>query len=271
MIKLLKIEWMKIRNYPVFWIVFGLIIILTVSVSIGAANFKLNFFLSSLVDIKNYFKFPYVWSTFAWISGLFSHFWAILLIILVGNEFNFRMFRQQHVYGISRKNLLISKSLLVLILPVILVIVMTILSIFYGIKYTENFVFADVFSKSFYVLSFYIQSVTYMSFAVLIVLLVGSTGLSIIMYFGYMFFEAIFRFLLKLKNLDGIIYFFPIKSISSLTPRPSLEVIMSENSQQIPITDNTVHFPILVTILIAAIYLTVFFVLSNIIIKKKDL
>ena len=274
MIKLLKIEWMKIRSYPLFWVIFGIIVILTTLASVGAANLdlKLNLFIAGDVEVKNYFKFPFVWGTFAWIAGWFSHFWAVLFIILVGNEFNFRMFRQQHVYGISRKNLLISKSLLVLILPVIILLITTILSVFYGIKYTENFVFADVFSKSFYVLSFYIQAVTYMSLAILIAFLVRSTGLSIVVYTGYMFFEAIFRFLLKMKSLDSIIYFFPIKSISSLTPRPSIETVMSENLQnQIPITDNTIHFPMLITILIALVYLTIFFVLSNVIIKKKDL
>lgn len=275
MIKLLKIELLKIRNYPVFWVIFGIIILLFTLTSIGAANlnFKFNIFYdSSGVDSKNYFMFPYVWSTFAWIAGWFSHFWAILLIILVGNEFNFRMFRQQHVYGLSRKYLLVSKSLVILVLPIIILILLTIFSIFFGMKYTENFQLADVFEKSFYVFSFYIQSVTYMTLAVLVVFLVNSTGLSIVVYFGFMFFEAIFRFLLKLKNLDGIIYFFPIKSISSLTPRPSIETAMSETlQQQVQISDNTSHFPILITIFIAVVYLAIFWGLSHLIIKKKDL
>ncbi|MBN2892558.1 MAG: hypothetical protein JXL97_11880 [Bacteroidales bacterium] len=275
MVKLLKIELLKIKSYPVFWITFGLTVIIFVVVAIKGAtlDFKFGFFSNNAdLDSSNYFKFPYVWGTFSWIAGWFSHLWALLIIILLGNEFNFRMLRQQQVYGLSRKDLLVSKTLLIFGLPLIIFIGVVIFSISFGLKYSESATFSMIFEKSFYSLTYYLQSITYMTFAMLIVFLVGSTGLSLIVYLGYLFFEAIFRFILKQADLGGLNFFLPLKSVSSLTPRPSAEIALSENmQQQIQLNDNTLHFPILITILIGLFYFGLFWFLSYLIIKKKDL
>jgi len=182
------------------------------------------------------------------------------------------MFKQQHLYGLSRKELVISKGLLISLLPLIIVICLVFLSAIFGVKYSEKIGMASIFQKSYFIFTFYLQSITYMSFAMMIVCLIGHTGLSIVVYFGYLFFEAIIRFIFRIKEITEIIYFFPAKSIASLTPRPSLETAISESLQgQIQLTDRTTQFPMIVTILIACIYLLFFWWLSFSIMKRRDL
>jgi hypothetical protein len=78
--------------------------------------------------------------------------------------------------------------------------------------------------------------------------------------------------MLTLKKVDGIIHFLPFKAIQSLTPRPSLETAMSDNlQQQIQLSDNTSQFSIFLTLLIAVVYVLIFWGLTYLIIKKKDM
>jgi len=272
---LLQIELKKVKSYPVFWVIFGIIIILFLIFGLSAANLNLKigiFSNSSDISTDNYFKFPYVWTTFTWIAGWFSQFWALLLIILVGNEFNFRMYKQQLIYGLNRKQLIFSKIILMSLLPILILFFVFLLSIIFGLKNTEGATFSQIFDKSFYLLTYYVQAIAFMSFAMLIVTLVGSTGLSIIMYLGYLIFEGVFRLMLTLKKITGFIEFLPLKAIQSLTPRPSIETALSDNlQQQMQITDDTSSLPILVTLLIAVIYVVIFWGLTYLIIKKRDM
>ncbi len=274
MVKLLKLEIKKIKNYPLFWVVFGIIIFLLVATLIVAARMKLKFNIfsqSSGFDIRNYFLFPHIWTTFTWIAGWFSHFWSILIIILVGNEFNYRMMRQQLVFGTERKNLLTSKILLIVVLPVLMILAIFILGLIFGLQYSQNPQINDIFDNIYFLINYYVQIIAYMSFAMLIVLLLRSTGLSIVLYLGYLIFEGIFRSIIKLK-FEEIIYFLPIKAISSLTPRPSIQTAMTENLQkQINIVDVPMHFSEIITLLIALTYLFVFWGLSYFLMKKRDL
>ncbi len=275
MTKLLKIEAIKLKTYPVFWVILILLTFLFAASAISLANLniKLGLFKDSAdIDSSNYFKFPIVWSTFSWIAGWFSHFWSIFLIIILGNEFNYRMIRQQSIYGLNRKELFFSKFFLALLLPLVIFILIFIFSLVFGTKYTDEFSFSTMFQNFYFAIFYYIQSVTYLTFAILVVYLINTTGLSIVVYFGYMFFEGILRLLIRSKISEKIIHYFPIKSISALTPRPSIEIAISDTlQQQIMISDKTIHFNIFWTLVIPLAYFGLFLYLSYVIIKRKDL
>lgn len=274
MIQLLKIEWHKIKSYAVFWVITGIILVLFLAVDIGAAtaNFKINVFYNAGFDTQKFFHFPFVWSSFAYLGNFFSHLLALLMIILIGNEFNYRMMRQQIVFGTERSQILLSKILLILFIPILLFVLMIILSLTFGLIYTENISFDKIINSSFFALNSYVQMVAFMSLGMLISLFLRSTGLSIIVYLGYIFFEAIFRLFVRAK-LDGAVFFFPVKSISSLTPRPSINTAMNDvMKQQINgFNDATMHFNEIITLIIPAVYVGIFIYLSYLIIKKRDL
>lgn len=274
MIQLLKIEWHKIKSYAVFWVITGILLVLFLAVAIGAAtaNFKINVFYSAGFDTQKFFQFPFVWSSFAYLGVFFSHLLALLMIILIGNEFNYRMMRQQLVFGTERTQILLSKILLILFLPILMFILMIILSLTFGLIYTENISFDKIINSSFFALNSYVQMVAFMSLGMLISLFLRSTGLSIIVYLGYIFFEAIFRLFVRAK-LEDAVFFFPVKSISSLTPRPSINTAMNDvmKQQMNGFNDATMHFNEIITLIIPVVYVGIFLYLSYIIIKKRDL
>jgi len=275
MIRLFNLEWHKIKSYAVFWVIFGiaLLLFLLTAVISAAPDFKVNIFMGAGFEIRNLFRFPYVWTSLAWMAGLFSHIFALLIIILIGNEFNYRMMRQQLVFGVERKNLFLSKVLLILAIPVITTILVVVLSLIFGFSFSENPGLNDIFSYSFFALNFYVQSVALMGFAFMVILLLRSTGLSIILYLVYIFFEVLvrlfFRYYLKLVD---VVFFFPMKSISSLTPKPSVQAAMNDQlRQQMNFVEEVLHFNEFVTLLIPILYAVIFFFLSYLMIKKRDL
>ncbi len=272
MLQLLKIEWLKIKNYVIFWIILGIILLLFISLTIGisSSNIKIALFYGAGFEIKNYFQFPYIWSTLSWIAGWYSHLWALLIIILIGNEFNYKMMRQQVLTGTKRKDIFISKILLILALPLVMFLIIILFSVFFGYSNTEA-IDGSIFKGSYFVFNYYIQIIAYLSFASMIIILIRSIGLSIIVYIGYFIFEGILRFLVKLKFKEAV-YYFPIKSINSLTPRPSIDTAMNETMKQsFNLNDITMHFSELTTLLIPTVYLLIFTGISYWVIKKRDL
>src|SRR5580704_1643184 len=104
MIRLLKIEWMKVKNYRTFWI-----LLLITIVSMPAFNYTVYDLTNNSfpkVRGKNIlgspFGFPEVWQTVAWNSALLLLIPAVFVITLTTNEFTYRTHRQNIIDGWGR-------------------------------------------------------------------------------------------------------------------------------------------------------------------------
>src|SRR6476619_1417230 len=107
MIKLLKIEWMKIKNYNAFIVISSFF-----ALGVFASNYLVYLFKKNVIDPSDPtgflssaapFSFPKVWQTVSYYSGLMLLLPGLLMLILVTNEFTYRTHRQNIIDGISRK------------------------------------------------------------------------------------------------------------------------------------------------------------------------
>ncbi len=254
--RLLKIEFLRLKNYPIFW--FFIVFIFVCFLLITNSALKTSFPFGNIeTDKIHLFQFPRIWQTFSWIGSWFNHLWALFLIILVGNEINNKIFRQEEILGAKKEDIFSSKILLILILPLIMLIFIILFSLFFGIKNSISVSPIFIFHDIHFVVFYYIQAVSYMSLGFLIVVLFQYTSLSIVFYIGYLIFEAILRFLLNQGGIGGIIYFLPIESFSLLTPKPGIEMISKNN------------FPLLFSMLISIIYIIIFDYITLIIMRKR--
>ncbi len=274
--KLLVIEYLKLRKQLFFWLITGFILLffLMSAIKIGSMDFSVDLFFpgSNDVNSRKFFMFPTVWQTFSWIAGWINHLWAFFIIVFVTNEFNYKTARLQIIAGLTRKEFLFSKLLTILLLPLLIVLLIIVLGLVHGFKYTENANFSLIVSHSIYIFSYYLQAIAYMTMALLIGIIVESTGASIVVYIGYLFVEAIIRFALKISGAIDVIYFLPAKNFNLLTPRPPVTVALSENAiQQMPINDVTSPVPLLITIIVSIVYIGLFLFFAWQILKKKKL
>src|SRR5437868_12700152 len=114
MLDLFRIEWMKIKSYRAFWVLFGAFVVLF-PVAFFYVAYK---FMSSSGShqeemlkemIGNPFKYPQVWLSSSWFGGLFFIMIGMLFILLITNEVQYRTHRQNIIDGWSRFDFLKAK------------------------------------------------------------------------------------------------------------------------------------------------------------------
>lgn len=140
MLSLLKIEWLKIRKYPAFWWMLGIVLITYPSINGIFLNAYQQFInrkdaagsFAKMV-LGNPFAFPETWHTVAYFSSFFVVLPAILVIMLITNEYSFRTHRQNIIDGWSRYEFITGKLMDVLIISAVVTVVYILTSIGYGI------------------------------------------------------------------------------------------------------------------------------------------
>src|SRR5258705_13179109 len=114
MLNLFKIEWMKMKSYRAFWVLFGAFVLLF-PVTYYYVAFKFMEETASREEqvlkdmLGNPFKFPNAWLSAGWFGGLFFVMVGMLFILLVCNEVQYRTHRQNIIDGWSRFDFLKAK------------------------------------------------------------------------------------------------------------------------------------------------------------------
>jgi hypothetical protein len=119
MIRLFEIEWLKLKNYKIFWILFGLYFLGLLVVCSGGM-FLLEYIKRTGGDFKGIdptilplYDFPDVWQNTIYVATFFKLFLAFIVIISICNDINYRTLRQNIIDGLSKKEFLISKFTLI--------------------------------------------------------------------------------------------------------------------------------------------------------------
>lgn len=100
MIHLLKLEWLKVKNYRAFWIFLALYIIGLFSINWIAYQFQGEIKKNNVpLDIFPY-DFPAVYQTIAWVSSWLLYFPGMLMILVITNEYNYKTHRQNIIDGL---------------------------------------------------------------------------------------------------------------------------------------------------------------------------
>src|SRR4249919_857868 len=158
MLRILKIEWKKVKNYRTFWI----LLVITVG-SMPAFNYSFyDLTDNTFPKVKGQsifgtpFSFPDVWQTVSFNSSMLLFIPAILIITLTTNEFTYRTHRQNIIDGWSRNQFIRIKLFEVLIFSVFVTIIVFITAWIFGlaVKAPEP---AGQFKDSYYIFGFFVQ------------------------------------------------------------------------------------------------------------------
>lgn len=233
-IRLLTIEWLKLKNYKTFWIILGLLAVCIVG--INYIYFQLVTGSSKTATVSNMvlgspFRFPDVWHTVTQVASYMLFIPSLIIVIATTNEFNFKTHRQNVIDGLSRTEFIVSKMLLTVALSVVCLVIVFLTALIFG--------FSDEFSyfsmrRSEYLIYYFLQCLSYMSFALLLSLLLKRSGLAIALFFVYIF--MIENILVALINraftgnvLEGPGYYFMLDSADKLIPIQSLQKLVEHS------------------------------------------
>jgi len=273
--KLFQIEKIKALSYPAFktlmiihFLLFFIVILVVSQQTISFPGFS----------ILNLYQFPNIWEFIPWVASWFNLFLAIVVILIVGNEFSYRTFRQNVIDGLSRNDLIKGKLILIFSIAIYTFIMVLIAVLIFGLINSDDYSFNAIFGKSYLLLIYFIQAIGYMSLGLLIAIIFRNNALSIIMFILYFFpIEPIIRWIFEATTRR----YFPFKIISNLTPMPEFLTMTSEKSfstasgtsaldfQEIGLT--TEPLSVGLNVGLAVFYIALFIGVSTYLLNKKNL
>jgi ABC-2 type transport system permease protein len=226
MLHLLKIDLKKMASYRTFWVVCGLYFVTLAFTTASGMEF-LKWLASKGADFGTQinvsriplYHFPDVWQNLVYISGFFKLVLAIMVVISITNEFTYRTLRQNVIDGMSRWEFLLSKILTNVLLSFMSVTMVFLISFVTGLIYSPELNWDYVLADLDFFPAYFLEVFAFLSYALMLGILVQRSGLTIILLMLSHMIEAIIKVNLP-HGFESIKQFFPMESISNLVPMP---------------------------------------------------
>lgn len=281
--RLLSIEFQKIwKNKASKVLLIAYFVLLSFIALIASIKFSIGTFEIRIAD-QGIFNFPYIWHFNSYIAALFKIFLAIVIVSMMANEYTYGTLKQNLIDGLSKKEFIISKFIVVVTFALASSVFIFIMSLILGYSFSSYNEIGIVFSDLEYLLAFFIKLVAFFSFCLFIGILVKRSAFALGFLFIWFIAENIFYWILKFGILDGndktknfadtIIQFFPIESMSNLIKEPfsrlsAIKTIEATIGGAKAVKDYSIHFS---QISIVLIWIAIFIYASYYILKKRDL
>ncbi|MGE4514674.1 MAG: ABC transporter permease subunit [Chryseobacterium sp.] len=243
MIKLLKLEYYKNLNYQPFKIFtilyFAILIIL---LFIGLVDFDL---FGTTINLKEQgiYNFPEIWNFTTWIVALLKIFLGLIIVFSISQEFSNRMFKQNTIDGLSRKEFISSKLLTISIFTIISTIIVFAITMFLGYKYSDTTESAKVFEEIFFIGNYFVKLFTFFCFLMFLSILLRKSVFVFLTLFAFWVVEGILsgvEVFLKVRGMQEaqrsqimqndffVTHLLPLESMSSLIPNPMMRLKMAK-------------------------------------------
>ena len=281
--RLLSIEFQKIwKNKASKFLLLTYFILLSFIALIASIKFNIGTFEISIAD-QGIFNFPYIWHFNTYIAAWFKFFLAIIIVSMMANEYTYGTLKQNLIDGLSKKEFILSKFLVVGSFALASTIFVFIMSLILGYSFSSYNEFSIVFSYLEYLVAFFIKLAAFFSFCLFLGILVKRSAFALGFLFIWFVFEKISYGILKFEILNGnnktidfadkLYKFFPLESMSNLIKEPFTRLSFAKTIEttiggQQTIRDYSVHFS---EISIALVWTFIFILTSYYILKKRDL
>ncbi|MFN8670507.1 MAG: ABC transporter permease subunit [Candidatus Sericytochromatia bacterium] len=255
MIRLIKAEAKKIFYYKSFMACAILYFIFMPLMFVGLGNSSIG---KGKFSFKIIFDYPDFWHNITYLASWFNVLLCIMFILLVSNEFSYKTFRQNIIDGVSRFEVVLAKLSISVLLSIISTLYVLISGYIIGEIYAEPHAFKDVTEQIYFLGNYFIQSVSYMSLALLFALIFRRQGTSLIFFLIYVF---VIGPLTSFKIPEPYGDYTPTSILSNLINNP-LPAMFGTTLPHLDLTS---------TMVMTAIYTTIFLACSLLIVKKSDL
>ncbi|WP_080778538.1 ABC transporter permease [Chryseobacterium phocaeense] len=280
MLKLLKLEYYKNLNYKPFK-VFSIIyfVILIALLFIGLVD--LNVF-GATINLKEegIYNFPEIWNFTTWIVALLKIFLGLIIVFSISQEFTNRMFKQNTIDGLSRKEFITSKLLTITIFTAVSTVIVFIITMFLGHQYSKVTDPSKMYAEIYFIGNYFVKLFAFFSFLMFLSVLLRKSMFVFLGFFVYWIVEKILIGIETVPKLSGvqaeqkkaiveneffITNFLPLESMSNIIPNPLIRLDMIKMMG----VKYTAHYP--TESMIATIIWTVIFIgASYWILRKRD-
>jgi ABC-2 type transport system permease protein len=242
MLHLLKIDLKKLTNYRTFWVICGLYFITLAFTTASGMEF-LKWLASKGAEFDTkininripLYHFPDVWQNLVYISGFFKLVLAVMVVISVTNEYQYRTLRQNVIDGLSRWEFLLSKILTNVLLSLMSVAMIFVIGFVTGLVYSPSINWNYVFTDLEFFPAYFLEIFAFLSYALMLGILIQRSGLTIIVLMLSHMIEMIIKVNLP-QSAAGLLPFFPMESISNLVKMPFARYALQEIQDYVSIT-----------------------------------
>ena len=264
---LLRIDLKKLIHYRTFWVVCGLYF-LTLAFTTASGMEFLKWIASkgaqfgTTININRIplYHFPDVWQNLIYVSGFFKIVLAVMVVISVTNEFTYRTVRQNIIDGLSRWEFLQSKIYTNVLLSLASVAMVFLIALVTGFIYSPEIEMAEVFSDLEFFPAYFLEVFSFLSYALMMGILIQRSGLTIIVLLLSNMIESIIKVNLP-DSLESVKPFFPMESISNLVAMPFARYALQEIQDYVAIG----------SVVIALVWMFLFNYFGYLKLKKSDI
>ncbi len=241
MIRTLTLEWLKLRNYKIFWILLGVYLLALIVIAAGGGLF-LKWLKAEGAEFRGIdptifpiYDFPDIWQNMTYLASFGIILLTFIVIISVTNDISYNTLRQNIIDGISKREYLISKIMLILSLAIVSTSVLFILVIIHGALFSHVWESKFIFDELEFVAVYFYQIILFCTMAFFLSLIVKKSGFVIVALFLYtLMFEPIATTILENAPFSrdtwaaSIVHYFPVKSMNNLIRPPFGRYIFHE-------------------------------------------
>ncbi|MDA8693255.1 ABC transporter permease [Saprospiraceae bacterium] len=268
MFKLLKLEYSKFRKSTV------IILLTTMFAVFFPFSLTIGKLLKGLPPVfpseETIVRFSGVWEYLGYAGNWMVFFFlGVMIVYTITLEVSYKTLRQSIIIGMTRQQYFTSKILLVLIISLFATLYYTIIALVVGWINTPDADISLAFTNEWAIPRFYLMSVGYLSFAMMIAFLIRNSGLAVFLYLSIVLLvEPLirlghFKFLgPKFQN------YYPLNCIEDNMPLPLLKMADYIKSSEL---DLTVVLSYKMAALMSVGYIIVFIGISYYNFIKRDL
>lgn len=267
---LLKIEWIKVSRNRIFWVTLAIYIgalilaFLGLQAMLESTNKQIqDSGLASMPLLPtNIYLFPHIWHNITFVARFFKIFLAVVLIILVTNEYSYNTLRQNLMTGLSRLDLIKLKIIDVIILSAVSTLVVVVFGLITGVYYSADYTLWDMLRKLNYVAAYFIMTMGFLSFAMMLSFLIKKPAFTIMILLVYSY---IIELIPAFKYSESFGEYLPLRSMNLLIEAPNTPIFELLN---ISSASSNIPLPHIVATLA---YTAIFWAISYAVIKNRDL
>ncbi|MEM6805146.1 MAG: ABC transporter permease subunit [Bacteroidota bacterium] len=237
MLRLLLIEYFKLKNSRYFWILGVLFLIFLLSVPIASKAFldlleEENEMIGNIVSAGELplFDFVDIWQNLTWVYKSFTLFLGFIMVISICNEFSYGTIKQNVIDGLSRRELLESKLVMIGALSLFYSLLVLIIGLIMGFLWSPVKDFPFIVKNIEFVGAYFLHLFAFQLFCLLLSLWIKRSGIVIALLTFYVYVvEPIFGAIISLKyEQEWLANLLPISAIGNIIPRPFDKYLMQE-------------------------------------------
>jgi len=271
MIRLLQIEYRKLRKHKAFWILILLYSLLLASMVFGIPGLidylaaKSENGLQMKLFKAVVFHFPDVWQNITYVASaryFIKIIPGLIVIILITNEFSYNTIRLNIVNGMSRAEFLAGKTLIISLLAVFSTLILLFSGLYLGLAHSYSSGSGAVFGKTVFLPAYFLELLTYLIFCMFLGILFKKAGMAFIVHFVWFIAEPVLDY-----KLPAVISpYLPLNAMNRLIQSPNSSLIKIQ-SPQFDFTFQE-HIAVVDTV-VCLLYAIVFLALSLLILEKR--